>query len=209
MRSCASCTCGWFRKRPEPRRSDKVDIGAENPHLRPVRRPCRVSTERPGRRFPRCRPRPAGPCPDRHRQDGGLWPADADPAFEYRPQARAPDLPRADPGADARTGHPDRREHRRLCRRHPHPAVPRRRRRLDQCAGDAHGTRRRRADRHPRPADRPDRARRRRPVADPVSGAGRGRPDAGHRLHPRAAPHRQGCCPRNARRCCSPPPCPS
>ena len=155
--------------RPRPDRTDP-DPGAGDP-----------GADRRARRH--------GPCPDRHRQDGGVQPADADPASGRGPSPRTRHLPSADPRAHARACDPDRPERRGLRPGHRHPRLPRGRRRLDQRAGGPPRARRRRADRDPRPPDRPDRAPRDPLRPDPLSGAGRGRPDARHRLHPCTAPH--------------------
>ena len=116
------------------------------------------------------------------------------------PQPGPPPDPRPHPGPHARAGRPDRRElprygRHRACGTRSSSAASTRGRRSRPCAGRGH------PGGHARPAAGPDR-----PAASTCPGGNprprRGRPHAGHGLHPR---HPQGRRPgaRAARRCCS------
>ena len=96
----------------------------------------------------------------------------------------------ADPRADARARHPDRRR----ARRHRPLALGQRRRRLRRrrhLPADQGRQARRHHRRHARPPDRPARPPRRPPRPDPDARPRRGRPHARHGLQARRRPHRR------------------
>ena len=140
----------------------------------------------PDARDPACdgRPRHPGPGPDRNRQDAGLWPAGGRRAAAVAREVPTPQRRRADPGADARAGDPDPRGAVRLHRGRTSPPGAGRRWPVDQCTDPADGAGRAPAGRHAGPPDRFAGPSRDHPGRHQDAGAGRGRPDAGPRLHP-------------------------
>ncbi len=132
-----------------------------------------------------------GPGPDRHRQDGGLRAAAAEPAAEQPSVRRALAGARPHPG----TGHPDRRRDPAARAAHPHQGRRDLRRRGPEQAGERAAQPSRDRRRLPRPRPRPHRAGPAAPRERGDPGAGRGRPHVRHGLparhpqdHARAAP---------------------
>ena len=167
------------------------------------RRPAAVAGPR-GRRLPHPHPDPgarhpgaagrqghAGHRPDRHRQDRRVRPAPAAAPRGGSPRRRAAPRPRPGPGAHPRARDPDPRQLQDLrppSGPAPHGGV---RRGRPAAAGQGHGQGRRHPGGDAWPPARPDAAGPHRARPGRVPGAGRGRPDARHGLHPRCPQDRR------------------
>ena len=179
---------------------DIVAALADHQHHQPV--------PDPGARHPAGAqgPRPHRPGPHRHRQDAGVH--RPDPAEDRRARATAGSRRRSSScrPASSRVQVDQRRQD---GRRQARGARPDRLRRpcLRAAAGGAEEGRRHRR-RHPRPAARPGRAARARPVRGQGARARRGRRDARPRLPARRRAHRVAGARPSGRPCCSPRRCP-
>ncbi len=152
-------------------------------------------------------PRPARHRPDRHRQDRGLHAAVDRPAAPVRPPGRPARLPDARPRPDPRAGQPDRRERPRLFALLAAQGRHRVRRHLGRQEPAGRGARRRRARRHARPADRPDRAALPHPRTRSRSSSSTRPTRCSISASSTRSSRSSGCCRRSARPCSSRRPC--